>query len=144
MLLKLEDFSALVSSLESKVVSHAWKGYGSAIFLELGTLVPSKRHPSGEASISLEWDWRIESNTEIVGGSSQDGAQIDNLVRSLIGLEIAAIEISAAPCELCITLSDSKRIRSMAAVPGDPQWSINLSSGRWLSSVSGALKIDDS
>ena len=57
-------------------VAHLWRGHGSAIFLEFGTLSPgsvrrdgSPGNPMGEITIGIEWSWRIENANSIVCGS---------------------------------------------------------------------------
>jgi hypothetical protein len=47
-------------------VTHVWRGYGSALFLEMGKLTPQMRrdgtpgNPKGEMELMIEWNWRIE------------------------------------------------------------------------------------
>ena len=54
--LSSEAFQELVQPLIGLTVSLPWKGYGSAIFLELGALAPlespHQRHNEGEACIA--------------------------------------------------------------------------------------------
>jgi hypothetical protein len=54
-------------------VSHFWRGYGSALFLEFGLLSAqldkdgsprlrrdgTSRNPLGEVTLMIEWSWRI-------------------------------------------------------------------------------------
>ena len=55
-----DEFQALIAPLLGMPISHPWKGYGSAIFLELGALDEAKNNSNGEACICVEWDWRVE------------------------------------------------------------------------------------
>jgi L,D-peptidoglycan transpeptidase YkuD (ErfK/YbiS/YcfS/YnhG family) len=56
-------------------LSHIWRGYGSAIFLEFGDLRErlkrdgSKANPAGQMSLMIEWSWRIEDHATIRCGS---------------------------------------------------------------------------
>ena len=56
-------------------VADVWKGYGSAIFLELGKLHKVKDYKNkplrkkGDITLMIEWSWRIESHRSIVVGS---------------------------------------------------------------------------
>lgn len=56
-------------------LSHLWRGYGSAIFLEFGHLTPRTRrsgeagNPCGEFGLMIEWSWRIENIVSILCGS---------------------------------------------------------------------------
>jgi hypothetical protein len=60
------DPSPFRNALIGKPVSHVWRGYGSAFFLEFGKLTPRKRksgeagNPMGELTLMVEWSWRIE------------------------------------------------------------------------------------
>ena len=77
----IEEFTVLAQRLEGLTVALPWKGYGSAIFLELGELTPieSKRrhHAVGEACISVEWDWRVENDVSVLYGSSNSRPEIE-------------------------------------------------------------------
>ena len=69
-------------------VSLAWKGYGSAVFLELGQLLPPEgeraRHERGEACLAIEWDWRVEKTSSVLFGSSDSGPEIE---AGILGLQ---------------------------------------------------------
>lgn len=53
-------------------VSHVWRGHGSALFIELGELAPTRRrdgspgHSEGEIGLMVEWSWRIEDERSIL------------------------------------------------------------------------------
>ena len=143
MKIKSDDFANLISSLKGERISHAWKGHGSAVFLELGKLADSGRNPRGDSTIALEWDWRIEDTREIIGGSTASNAKIADLVRYLNGQKISSIDVSDPPHELCITLNDKTRIRTISASSGSPRWTIRLADDRWLLVKSGELVHED-
>lgn len=107
-------------------ISLAWKGYGSAIFIELGTLQIDKqlRQGNGEISIWLEWDWRVEKYGKILFGSSNSRPEIIKGINKLTGNKIKNIEISGEIPELTIYLSGGYRIQTMSMVEGDPRWTI--------------------
>jgi hypothetical protein len=72
----LSTFNRIGAELVGMKVSHLWRGYGSAIFLEFGNLSPgsarrdgSPGNPMGEITIGIEWSWRIENATSIICGS---------------------------------------------------------------------------
>ena len=81
------DFSAETKPLIGSRIGHAWKGYGSAIFLELGNLTPPKSerlsHPSGDWCIAIEWDWRVELESRVWVGSSNRGSEITERISDL-------------------------------------------------------------
>ncbi len=140
-----QDFDELVSPLIGKTISHAWKGYGSAIFLELGKLQHGKqnRHPSGESCIWIEWDWRVEDNLRVLGGSSESNPSIEKTLQGLAGRKISEISISAPPREICVILDDNTKLRTMSAATGDPQWTVRLPDNRYISTVAGVLRASD-
>src|SRR5438876_852462 len=76
-----EEFQELIQPLLGLTVSLPWKGYGSAIFLELGSLAPlesqRRHHNKGEACVSVEWDWRVEAEAEVLYGSSNSRPKIE-------------------------------------------------------------------
>ena len=137
-----DEFQTLVAPLLGLPISHPWKGYGSAIFLELGALDAGKNNPNGEACISVEWDWRIENGCTVLSGSSVRGPRISRFLLSLKGTMVSAIETFGSPSELCVLLSNGYRLRTMAALPGDPQWTIRLLDGRYLQFCNGSLLLD--
>src|SRR2546421_12968644 len=86
-------------------VSHAWRGYGSALFLELGALRPvrPRRHgkgragprpPKGEATVMIEWSWRIERPRSIESGSWSSERRINAGIKRLTGSRISGITIA--------------------------------------------------
>jgi hypothetical protein len=91
------EFEALVQPLVGLAVALPWKGYGSAIFLEIGQLSPlqSKEHRynEGEACIAVTWDWRVESGSSVLYGSSNSGPRIDDGIRSLTNTKIHALSL---------------------------------------------------
>jgi hypothetical protein len=126
-------------------VSLPWKGYGSAIFFELGRLTPPtsprRHHGRGEACIEVEWDWRIEAGSEILYGSSSSGPEIESGINSLRDATIVAIALSGQVPELTVKFSNGHCLRSMSMVAGDPQWSVKLIDGRWAYSKDGTLLV---
>ncbi|MEG8055022.1 hypothetical protein QP185_20580 [Sphingomonas aerolata] len=58
----IEAFEPFAASLIGLPISHVWRGYGSAIFIECGKLHPvanrdgSTGHPEGEVSLGVEWE----------------------------------------------------------------------------------------
>jgi hypothetical protein len=66
----MDEFQALIRPLIGLAVALPWKGYGSAIFLELGRLSPrdsQRQHYSqGEGCISIEGNWRVECGISVL------------------------------------------------------------------------------
>ena len=139
----IDEFARLVQPLVGLTVTLPWKGYGSAIFLELGqlTVVESRRrnHAVGEACISVEWDWRVEHKSSVLYGSSNTGPRIEGGLAGLQGATIESLSIAGKVPELIVLFSNGHSLRSMAMVTGDPEWSIKLPQGRWVFARSGEL-----
>lgn len=135
------DFTVSTSALTGLSVSRAWKGYGSTIFIELGILRYSPKHPKGdgEVCITIDWDWRLEDDLSIICGSSNSGPEITDCLAKLNGQTIVSAILHGSPRELVVTLSSGLRLRSMAMLAGNPQWAIRLSNGSWLSSDGSSL-----
>jgi hypothetical protein len=135
-LIPREDFQALVQPLLGLVVSLPWKGYGSAIFLELGALAPlesqRRRNNKGEACISIEWDWRVEAEGTVLYGSSNSRPKIESGIHSLQGTTIQALTVVGQVPELVVQFSNGHCLRSMVMATGNPKWSIKLTDGRWV------------
>jgi hypothetical protein len=145
-MLSEQEFQECVRVLQGLEVSLVWKGYGSAIFLELGPLSPPRqprgRHEQGEACLCVEWDWRVENASSILFGSSDTRPEIADGIRGLQGSRIDDIAAVGAVPEVVVLFSNEQRLRSMAMTIGDPQWGIRLPSGSWLSAKKGALWLD--
>jgi hypothetical protein len=126
-------------------VSLPWKGYGSAIFLELGRLTPPtsprRHHGRGEACIAVEWDWRFEAGSEILYGSSNSGPEIESGINSLRDATIDGIALSGQVPELTVGFSNGHCLRSMSMVAGHPRWSVKRIDGRWAYSKDGKLLV---
>lgn len=136
----------IVRSLIGLPVSLAWKGNGSAIFLELGELAPSgpgRRHNDGQACIGVEWDWRVEAQGTVLYGSSNSGPQIDAGIHTLQGETITSMSVAGDVQELVIHFSNGHCLRSMAMVTGGPAWSIRTLDNQWVDVRDGGVDIGD-
>lgn len=109
-------------------LSHLWRGYGSAIFLEFGLLAPRVRrngtpgNPRGEFSLMIQWSWRIENATSIVCGSwSKEPLwkPTFDLIRNKVVTELSVV--GRLP-EIVVSLSESLYVSSFMTAEGDPQW----------------------
>ena len=145
-ILSEDQFQEHVRPLLELNVSLAWRGHGSAIFLELGRLLPdddhNARHTSGEACVMVEWDWRVEHQSAVEFGSSSPGPQIERGIRGLQGARIERISLAAGVPELVVVFSNGRLLRSMLMMAGDPQWGLKLTSGSWIKVTQGKLRLD--
>jgi hypothetical protein len=142
-----DTFKSLARPLIGMTISRPWRGYGSAVFLELGVLstrvFKGRESKSGEVCIDIQWDWRIENDLEVICGSSNSAPRIQSHLSELLGLSIIEIGLCGVPPELTLHFSNGSRLRSMSMVTGDPQWAIRLKDSTWLSCRQGALVADD-
>ena len=112
-----ENSGNFLSPLIGLEVSRPWKGYGTAIFLELGTLTldPDSRlreYHRGEACIGIEWDWRVESETAVAYGSSDSRGKMAEGIATLQGTRVTSIQVMRGIPELRVTFSNGQRLRS--------------------------------
>ncbi|MDB2687326.1 hypothetical protein N9Y42_08950 [Mariniblastus sp.] len=135
------DFTKIIQPLIGKPIAHAWKGYGSAIFFEIGELKVEKgqNNASGEHRIAIEWNWRVELGGTVLFGSSNTSPIISDRITELIGAEITSITKYGDIPELLVHLSTGHRIRTAIMVTGDPEWSIRVAGRDWLHVVDGVL-----
>lgn len=134
-------------------VSHTWRGYGSAIFAELGRLRPPERHPPGsklpplreprgEVRLMIEWSWRVERPRSIQFGSWSTEARITSGVAGLAGERVATIGVDGRLPELVLGLTDGRWLRSFMTADGQPRWAVFLPDGSWLTVERGCIVHD--
>jgi len=94
-----ERFGELARPAIGLPVSHTWRGFGSAIFLELGRLRPAPAlratppgrrppNPRGEFGVMIEWSWRVDRARSIEAGSWSTERRIES-AHSTFGTWIA-------------------------------------------------------
>ena len=111
-------------------VSHVWRGYGSALFIELGKLTPSMRRdgsPSeamGEIEIMIEWSWRIEDQRSILCGSWSDEELWAPSFARLLGQNVDDLSVFGRLPELMLSLSGGLHVSSFMTAEGDPAWTV--------------------
>lgn len=141
----IAEFTHKVEAIVGLPVSKPWKGYGSTIFLDLGVLSEKNgaKRERGGACISIDWDWRIETNDKIVCGSSNSGPEIEAGLAMIKDLTVTGLGMVGKPQELVISFSNGWRLQSMAMISGYPQWHIRLPDNTWLSFERGTLTLGD-
>src|SRR5512135_1837095 len=115
-------FAELIAPLIGKRITHSWRGHGSAIFLELGLLHQSRsrRQPHGEATIMIQWSWRIEKARSIQTGSWSSERRITSGVRALKGRRIVDVAVEGRLPELNLRLNAGIWVHSFATAEGQP------------------------
>lgn len=143
-----DQFRVLTRPLVGMPVSRAWRGFGSAIFLELGRLTTYTRsyrtrgevtHVDGEIKLMLEWSWRVEKPGSIEFGSWSTNPRITRGVETLTGHTILEVELEGRLPELVLTLDGKRWLHTFMTAEGQPQWSIRLHDGAWLGIHRGHL-----
>ena len=137
-------FRELVQPAVGRPVSSTWRGYGSAMFLEIGALreEAGRRHASGEMTIMIQWSWRVEGRRSIRFGSDSTERQATNGVRGLAGDRIAAVDVDGHLPELAVTLASGRVVRSFMTAEGQPDWCVFLPDGSWITVERGHLVHD--
>lgn len=143
----IDSFVELVQPLIGLPVALPWKGYGSTIFLELGQLLTLEskrgRDQRGQACIWVDWDWRVESGTSILYGSSCSRPEINKGIATLKDARIESLSLAGEVPELVIHFSNGHCLRSMCMVKGGPQWTIRLEENVRMSIEGGKLIVGD-
>jgi hypothetical protein len=144
---ELEEYLA---PLVGMAVSRPWRGYGSALFLELGALheeprPPSRREPQGgvtlrgEAGVMIEWSWRVERPRSIAFGSWSTDRRMGFGIARLEGHRVEGITVEGRLPELVIALSGGLWVHAFNTAEGQPEWTVFLPDGSWLRVDGGRL-----
>jgi hypothetical protein len=134
-------------------LSHLWRGYGSAIFLEFGRLTPSTRirrdgtacNPRGELGLMIQWSWRIENTAAILCGSWSEEPLWEPTFDLLRNEAIVELSVVGRLPEIVVALTGSLYVSSFMTAEGDPQWSLfdrREATLRTLNVQEGRLKLD--
>ncbi len=111
-------------------VSHVWRGYGSALFVEFGELHSQKKqdgtmaNPIGDITLMIEWSWRIEKTRSILGGSWSNQKRWSGMFKKLIGAYVIDVQLIGHIPEIEISLSNDLRIVSFMTSEGQPAWAL--------------------
>jgi hypothetical protein len=125
-----QRFTTFYTPMLQMEVTHIWQGAGSAIFLEAGRLTPRRRldgsagNAEGEMGLMIEWSWRIEDESHILGGSWSDDDSWPGLFNQLLGSQIVDICLFGRLPEVQITFSNGLYLCSLMTADGDPEWAL--------------------
>lgn len=148
----VEVFDSFAASLVGLPISHVWRGYGSALFIEIGTLRPvakrdgSPGNPEGEVSLGVEWSWRIEDRTAIRCGSWSEEDLWEPAFDTLRNAQVARCELFGALPEVTITTVGGIRFLTFSTTDGQPRWHlVDRRNGRprWFTVRNGRLHLGD-
>lgn len=147
-----ETFKSFAATLSGKPITHVWRGYGSALFIEIGELSPRTRrdgstgHPEGEVSLGVEWSWRIEDSTTILCGSWSEEDRWESSLSLLRDARVARCELFGLLPEVALTTETGVRFLSFSTTDGQPQWYLVDRRGyapRWFTVREGRLHLGD-
>ncbi|HEX2092971.1 MAG TPA: hypothetical protein VHG28_11235 [Longimicrobiaceae bacterium] len=141
----LDDLAALTRPLVGLPVTRAWRGHGSCIVLEIGPLTgthPRTGNPCADASIMVEWSWRVESRRAVRFGSWSTDRKISGGLASLTGRTVLDVGVEGRLPELSVALDGGVWLRSFMIVEGQPAWTVFLPDGSWLCVERGVLVHD--
>jgi len=148
----IEAFDSLAASLVGLPITHVWRGYGSALFIEFGSLRPvtkrdgSSGNPEGEVSLGVEWSWRIEDRAAIRCGSWSEEDLWEPALDGLRNARISRCELFGALPEVAVTTDGGIRFLSFSTTDGQPQWHLvdrRTDAPRWFTVREGQLHLGD-
>jgi hypothetical protein len=147
-----EAFHPFAASLVGLPISRVWRGYGSALFIELGITAPVARrdgspgNPEGEVSLGIEWSWRIEDQTAIRCGSWSEEGLWEPAFDQLRNRRVARCELFGLLPEVILTADTGIRLLTFSTTEGQPQWHlVDRRNGppRWFTVREGYLHLGD-
>jgi len=119
--------------LLGKIVSHIWFGDYSALYLELGALgdsgtgkASSSRNPQGEITVYASFDWRIERQRSILGGSESSRQRWKTTTKQLLGTTILSAETVGRIPELQLQFSEGLWLVTFSCSEAQPDWSVSF------------------
>jgi hypothetical protein len=158
MILPKDKFDKLVQPLIGLEVTRVWRGFGTALFIELGKLSKKSYRLKngkwnsflvGQYSIFIGWDWRVEHSKSIYFGSDSTEKCISKRYSQLNGKFVTAVYYEGRLPELVVELSDRLWIHSFQ-IPStsdtQPTWYIDLRSKKprqFIRSHLGKLRINN-
>src|SRR5688572_25678137 len=96
MRVSLDEFRSAARAMIGLGLSHCWVGFGSAVFFEFGDLsdeisTHGRVSKKGEATVMIEWSWRIERSRSIAFGSFSTDRVIRSRIPKLSGHRVVDI-----------------------------------------------------
>jgi hypothetical protein len=119
--------------LLGKIVFHAWFGDHAALYLELGTLkdsgtstARSSRNPQGEITVYASFDWRVERQRSVFGGSRSSRLRWTSIAKQLLGTTILSAETVGRIPELQLRFSKGLWLETFSCSESQPDWSVSF------------------
>ena len=124
--------ATLLQSILGMQISQVWRGHGSAIFLDFGPLSRRKtKKPrplalEGDATLMIEWSWRIEQPRSILCSSWSDERQWNKAFAQILNATVSRVECFGNLSKISISLSNGLRVVSLMTAEGQPSWALIL------------------
>lgn len=144
-----DTFDRIAADLIGIKAGHLWRGYGSAIFVEFGSLSPGRRRrdgspgpPRGEFTLRIEWSWRIENSNSILCGSWSEEELWEPTFDLLRNAHVSGLSIFGRLPEIDLALTGGLHLVSLMTAEGQPSWSLTDQRSTphiWLTVHDGAL-----
>ena len=141
----------LMRDLVDETIGDVWRGYGSALFIEIGQMTPHTRRDGsagqaqGQISIGLGVSWRIQDERAILCGSTSEEASWEPAFTLLRGATIRACHLFGALPEIDIATTEGIRFLSFTK-EGQPEWYMvdrRCDPARWFMVRGGQLHLGD-
>jgi len=132
-------------------ISHVWRGHGTALFLELGSLSEGRKrkdgttgNAKGDVTVIVDFDWRIERQRSILCGSGETKRRIASASKLLLGASVLSSEVVGRIPELQLQLSNGLWLITFRRYEGQPSWAVgfNTLGLGWLGVKGGRLNVD--
>lgn len=129
------SFRKLARPLLGLPVSRVWQSFEWTLFLELGRLAwessrlkRARKRGSwkGQASVMLDFGWRIEREDGIVADLRSGRAVVTRALRSLRGRRVEGVAVEGRLPELSMRLSGGLWVRSLTVVAEQTEWAVFL------------------
>lgn len=123
-------FDKFTRDLTNQPLSHVWTGYGSALFLDFGTLAPTvlrdgrDGEPLGEMSVMVDFGWRIEGRKSIICGSWSDDDKWERGFSVIRNQHLASISPFGRLLEIDLAFSNGAHCVIFNSGQGYPEWAI--------------------
>ena len=136
-----DQAKALFTALAGMTVSRLHLTTANSLFVELGEL--DLAGETGEVTICLECQWRVESARSIYVGSGFKPASLVNRLDKLTGCTVQRIGLESGIPELSLRLTGGKRLRSCTVDETQPKWGIKLGDERFHAQLEAAAPGED-
>ncbi len=136
-----DQAKALFAALVGMPLSRLHLTTANSLFVELGEL--DLAGETGEVTICMECQWRVESARSIHVGSGFKPTSLLNRLDKLTGCSVQRIGLESGIPELTLRLSGGKRLRSCTVDETQPKWGIKLGDERFHGLLDTAAPDDD-